>query len=103
MPDKPHPLPSICQREDPFDDRTLGDVPMTDVESENLRISWIVRAGAFQEIYKRKIGGEVLFEEALDITLTSADLEEFSGLPGEMLNRFSEIIPVKSPTQRKLF
>ena len=84
-------------------DRSLGDVPLTDTERENLQNSWIICAGAFQEIFKRKIGGEVLFDEALDITLTRADLEEYSGLPGEMLNRFSEVIPVKGPTRHELF
>ncbi|MFZ4778333.1 MAG: AAA family ATPase [Terrimicrobiaceae bacterium] len=84
-------------------DRSLGDVPLTDTERENLKNSWIICAGAFQEIYKRKIGGEVLFDESLDVTLTRADLEEFSGLPGELLNRFSEIIPVQPPTRDELF
>ena len=84
-------------------DRSLGDVPLTETERENLRNSWIICAGAFQEIYKRKIGGEVLFDEALDVTLSRADLEEYSGLPGEMLNRFSEIITVKPPTRDELF
>ena len=37
------------------------------------------------------------------MTLSRADLEEYSGLPGEMLNRFSEIIPVKNPTRDELF
>ena len=84
-------------------DRSLGDVPMTETERENLQNSWIICAGAFQEIFKRKIGGEILFDEALDVTLSRADLEEYSGLPGEMLNRFSEIIPVKNPTRDELF
>ena len=79
-------------------DRTMGDITLTDSERKNLENSWVICAGAFQEIFKKKLGGEVFLAEELDIEITRADLEG-CGLPDELLNRCGEIVNISMPTQ----
>ena len=82
-------------------DRSMGDIPLTDSQRENLKNSWILVAGAFQEIYRKKIG-DVLFDESLDIELTREELEAESGIPVELWNRVGEIIQIKGPHKLEL-
>lgn len=83
-------------------DRSMGDVPLSENQRENLRNSWIICAGAFQEIFRKKIGGDVLFDESLEVELTRADLEEDSGIPVELWNRVGEIISIRCPDKNEL-
>ena len=83
-------------------DRTMGEVSLTPTQRENLRHSWIICAGAFQDIYKRKIGGDVLLAEQLDVEVNRSDLEDGSGLPTELLNRVGEIVSIPSPSPEEV-
>ena len=78
-------------------DRSMGEVALTTAQRENLRNSWIILAGAFQDIYKLKRGPDMLFEEQNDIHITREDIENHSGLPTEFLNRVGQIIEVAPP------
>ena len=78
-------------------DRSMGEVVLTPTQRENLRNSWIILAGAFQDIYKMKRGPEMLFEEQNDVHITREDIENHSGLPTEFLNRVGQIIEIAPP------
>jgi len=47
-------------------DRNLSDLNPSATAVQNLKKSWILTAGAFQEIYKQKLGNDVLFAEQLE-------------------------------------
>ena len=64
----------------------------------HLERSWIICAGAFQNVFRKKIGESVSFAEELEnIEITRADLEEHSGLPDELLNRILPIYNLPAP------
>ena len=79
-------------------DRQMGELVLTPTQRENLRNSWIICAGAFQEIIKMKRGKDLLFDEQNEVELTREDLDAHSGLPTELISRFGEIINVTPPT-----
>src|SRR5690606_26905618 len=84
-------------------DRDLREIQLSKTEAKNLRRSWIVCAGAFQDIYKLKLGQDVLFPEQIaSARIDRADLEEHSGLPTEFLNRLGTVITVAAPTPEEL-
>jgi hypothetical protein len=69
----------------------------------NLRESWILTAGAFQQIFKDKIGERIHFpEEVGTMRIEREDLEVRSGLPTELLNRVGPIIHVAPPSPMEL-
>lgn len=82
-------------------DRT-PDISLTASERANLDRSWIICAGAFQEIFRAKCGEIQFAEELENLEITRADLEEKSGLPTEFLNRAGLVIHVAPPTAKEL-
>ena len=78
-------------------DRSMGEIVLTSTQRENLRNSWIITAGAFQDIYKAKRGADLLFEEQAAVGITREDIEQHAGLPTEFLNRVGPIIEIAAP------
>jgi len=84
-------------------DRHVPDIGMTATQADNLRESWILTAGAFQQIFKDKIGERIHFpEEVGNMRIEREDLEAHSGLPTELLNRVGPVIHVAPPTPMEL-
>lgn len=69
--------------------------------SANLQRSWVVSAGAFQDLYVKKLGGRPMTAEEIE-TLEPLEYEEIvraEWLPDELLNRISsELIEIRPPT-----
>lgn len=69
--------------------------------AENLKKSWIISAGAFQDLYIKKLGGRPMTAEEIEI-LEPLEYEEIvraEWLPDELLNRISsEVIEIRPPT-----
>jgi len=78
-------------------DRSMGELVLTSTQRENLRNSWILLAGAFQDIYKAKRGEDMLFEEQATASITREDIENHAGLPTEFLNRCGPLIEILPP------
>lgn len=80
-------------------DAQLQDINPSATALKNLKSSWILGVSAFQDLYRKKIGDEVLFLEQLEnATLTYTDIAESGWLPDELLTRLSTYVEVKAPT-----
>ena len=83
-------------------DRQMPDVPggLTLMQKCHLSRSWIILAGAFQSIYRKKLGGEITLAEEVEGVqdITREDIEAGSGLTTELLNRVGVLVPVRGPS-----
>ena len=81
-------------------DRQMPEIPggLSLMQKCHLSRSWILLAGAFQSIYRKKLGGEITLAEELEVEITRADIEAGSGLTTELLNRTGPLIAVAAPT-----
>ena len=66
---------------------------------ESLEGSSIIAAGAFQDLYKKRLG-EVSFVEEIDAvpSLTFEDIVAAGWLPDELVNRLGTVIELRPPT-----
>jgi len=84
-------------------DGNMGEIKLTGTQKGNLARSWILTAGAFQDIFKEKMGASVDFvEQVAEAKITREEMESLSGLPTELLNRVGHVIHVASPTPLEL-
>ena len=67
----------------------------------NLRRSWILAAGAFQDLYRKELGGEeIVFPEEIEKLepMTYDRIVETGWLPDELLNRLAgDLVEVRPP------
>lgn len=82
---------------------TLHDFQPTSTALENLKQSWFLYAGAFQDIYRKKLGGAPVFVEQVEtLSITHDEIVESQWLPDELLNRMGWMIECKPPTADEL-
>jgi len=84
----------------------MRDFKPSAAATKNLKNSWFLFAGAFQELYRGKAGadsGAVMFPEQLEsVNLTLEDIVESGWLPDELLNRMGWFIEVCPPSVDEL-
>ena len=86
-------------------DRQMPEVPggLNLMQKCHLSRSWIICAGAFQGIFRKKLGGEITLAEELEgVEITREDIEAESGITTELLNRVGPIVNVAAPTTAEL-
>lgn len=83
---------------------SLQDFKPSAAVMENIKSSWFLFCGAFQDLYRAKVGGGVvMFQEQLEnVNLTLDDIVESGWLPDELLNRFGWFLEVTPPTVDEL-
>ena len=76
---------------------------MSDEANANLAKSTILAAGAFQMLYRQKLG-DVLFAEEIEAMepLTFEDLTTAGWLPDELVNRLGTVIEIRPPTSAEI-
>lgn len=81
----------------------LQDFSPSPVAVAHLKNSWFVYAGAFQALYRKKLGGQPMtIQEVEELTLSLDDIAESGWLPDELLNRMGSYIEVGPPTVDEL-
>jgi hypothetical protein len=83
--------------------KTLQDFNPSSLALRNLEDSWILYCGAFQDLYRAKLGKEVCFaEEVEQLSLSHEDILQAGWLPDELINRMGTFMEVKPPTVEEL-
>src|SRR5690606_9501806 len=78
---------------------SLHDFQPSPLALQNLRSSWFLYAGAFQALYRQKLGGVPVFVEQVEsLSITLEDIIESGFLPDELLNRMGWMIECCCPT-----
>lgn len=82
---------------------TLHDFHPSPTALKNLKRSWFLHAGAFQALYRKKLGGQAIFLEQIEsLELTVEDILEAGWLPDELVNRMGWYIECGAPTTDEL-
>ena len=80
-----------------------GACGLSDEANANLAKSTILAAGAFQALYKKKLGDISFGEEIEDMEpLTFDDLTAAGWLPDELVNRLGTVIEIRPPTAKEI-
>ena len=80
-----------------------GAAGLSDEANANLKHSTILAAGAFQDLYRKKLG-DISFSEEIDnmAPLTFDDIIASGWLPDELINRLGTVIEIRPPTATEL-
>ena len=80
-----------------------GAAGLSDEANANLAKSSVLAAGAFQALYRKKLGDFSFTEEIEDMEpLTFEDLTAAGWLPDELVNRLGTVIEIRPPTAKEI-
>ena len=77
---------------------SLNDFNITPTQLANLKKSWIVFGGAFQDLYAKHITDPNDVNQIETLSLTYQEVEAEGWLPTELLNRMGEMIEIAPPS-----
>ena len=82
---------------------SLHDFQPSALALQNLKTSWFLYAGAFQQIYRSTLGGAPAFVEQVEsLSITLDDIIESGFLQDELLNRMGWMLECGCPTSDEL-